>query len=49
VKAEDLDTDNDYTYVSFNVADVGTNAQLGAGLYLLRMLRKGETLESVID
>lgn len=49
VKAEDLDTDNGYTYVSFNVADVGANAQLGAGLYLLRMLRKGETLESVID
>lgn len=35
VMAEDLDADNGFTHVSFDVADVGTNAQLGAGLYIL--------------
>ncbi len=35
VMAEDLDTDNGFTHVSFNVADVGVGAQLGAGIYIL--------------
>lgn len=35
VKAADLDTDNGYTFLSFNVADVGSNAMLGAGLYIM--------------
>lgn len=36
VMAEDLDSDNDFTFVSFNVADVGANSQLGAGFYILQ-------------
>lgn len=36
VMAEDLDSENGYTFVSFNVADVGTNSQLGAGFYILQ-------------
>ena len=36
VQAQDLDTDNGFTFVSFNVADVGSNAQLGAGFYILQ-------------
>jgi len=36
VLAEDLDSGNGYTFVSFNVADVGANSQLGAGFYILQ-------------
>lgn len=36
VLAEDLDSENGYTFVSFNVADVGLNSQLGAGFYILQ-------------
>jgi hypothetical protein len=36
VQAQDLDTDNGFTFVSFNVADVGSNVQLGAGFYILQ-------------
>lgn len=36
-----------YSYVSLDVADVGTNAQLGAVLYLLRDLRAGRTPENL--
>lgn len=36
VMVEDLDSDNGFTFVSFNVADVGSNSQLGAGFYLLQ-------------
>lgn len=35
IKAEDLDVDNGYDCVQVSIADVGTNAQLGAALYLL--------------
>ncbi|RSN26501.1 hypothetical protein DMC63_01305 [Streptomyces sp. WAC 05977] len=36
-----------YSYVSLDVADVGTNAQLGVVLYLLRDLRAGRTPENL--
>lgn len=36
VLAEDLDSENGYTFVSFNVADVGSNSQVGAGFYILQ-------------
>ncbi|QDU53534.1 hypothetical protein [Gimesia panareensis] len=36
VRASDLDTENGFTFVSFDVADVGSNTQLGAGLYILQ-------------
>jgi len=36
VMAEDLDSENGYTFVSFNVTDVGSNSQLGAGFYILQ-------------
>lgn len=36
VQSQDLDTDSGFTFVSFNVADVGSNAQLGAGFYILQ-------------
>lgn len=35
IKAEDLDVDGGFDCVQFQVPDVGTNAQLGAALYLL--------------
>lgn len=35
IKAEDLDIDGGFDCVRVNVADVGTTAQLGCGLYLL--------------
>ena len=35
VSAEDLDADNDFTHVRLDVADVGTNAQLGCAFYLM--------------
>ncbi|WP_298865102.1 hypothetical protein [uncultured Gimesia sp.] len=36
VLTDDLDSDNGFTFVSFNVADVGANSQLGAGFYILQ-------------
>ncbi|WP_339730100.1 hypothetical protein [uncultured Gimesia sp.] len=36
VLAENLDSENGYTFVSFNVADVGANSQVGAGFYILQ-------------
>ncbi|MCA9013869.1 MAG: hypothetical protein KDA77_00935 [Planctomycetaceae bacterium] len=36
VLAEDLDSENGFTFVSFNVADVGANSQVGAGFYILQ-------------
>jgi hypothetical protein len=35
VKAEDLDVTNGFDCISFTIADVGTNAQLGCGLFVL--------------
>lgn len=35
IKAEDLDVDNGFDCINASVADVGTNAQIGALLYLL--------------
>ncbi len=35
VKADDLDEDNGFDCVSFTIADVGTNAQLGCGMFIL--------------
>jgi hypothetical protein len=35
VKAEDLDINNGFDCVSITIADVGTNAQLAAGLFVL--------------
>lgn len=36
VRAEDLDSENGFTFVSFDVADIGSNAQLGVGFYILQ-------------
>lgn len=47
--AEDLDADNGFDCVQASIADVGTNAQLGACLYLLSDPRfPQETLDSAI-
>ena len=35
VSAEDLDVDNDFTHIQLSVADIGSNAQLGCGFYLM--------------
>jgi len=35
VNAEDLDVENDFKFVRGRVADPGTTAQIGAGLYIL--------------
>lgn len=35
VKADDLDVSNDYKFVQLSVADVGSNAQIGCGFYIL--------------
>lgn len=49
VKAEDLDVDGGYDCIRASVGDVGTNAQLGAMLYILYGPRYGkETLASAI-
>ena len=49
VKASDLDTDNGYTFLSFNVADVGAATMLGAGLYIMcEPAYAGETPPSAI-
>lgn len=34
ISAGDLDGDNNYTHIRLNVADVGSNAQLGAVIYI---------------
>lgn len=36
VLASDLDSENGFTFVSFSVADVGSNSQIGAGFYILQ-------------
>jgi hypothetical protein len=49
IKAEDLDIDNGFDCLSFTIADVGTNAQLGAGLFFLHEPREASaTLASAI-
>ena len=49
IKAEDLDIDNGFDCVSFTIADVGTNAQLGCALFILHEPRNlQETLDSAI-
>lgn len=49
VKAEDLDIDNGFDCLSFTIADVGTNAQLGCALFILHEPRyPKETLDSAI-
>ncbi|WP_417386923.1 hypothetical protein [Gimesia sp.] len=49
VMATDLDSENGYTFVSFDVDDVGSNAQLGAGFYILQGAGYGnEILQSSI-
>lgn len=35
IMAEDLDIANDFDWIQVSIADVGTNAQLGAALYIL--------------
>jgi hypothetical protein len=35
VKDADLDVSNDFTHIQLSVADVGSNAQLGCGLYIM--------------
>ena len=41
VKAEDLDVTNGFDCIQFQVPDIGTNAQIGCALYLLRGARYG--------
>ncbi len=35
VNDHDLDVNNDFTHIQLSVADVGSNAQIGCGLYLM--------------
>ena len=49
VKSDDLDVANGFDCVQFSVADVGTNAQLGAALYLLRGARYNPPLSAIVD
>ncbi|RWF66853.1 hypothetical protein [Mesorhizobium sp.] len=49
IKAEDLDVANGFDCVTMNIADVGTNAQLGTAIAILREPRYlKETLPSAI-
>lgn len=49
IKAEDLDIANGFDCVACNIADVGTNAQLGTLIFILHEPRNlKETLESAI-
>lgn len=49
IKAEDLDIANGFDCLSVNIADVGTNAQLGTVIYILHEPRNAkETLDSAI-
>ncbi len=52
VKAEDLDIDNGYCTIQASISDVGTNAQLGVGLYILHEPRdamSGVLPSAIID
>ncbi len=49
VRADELDVANGFDCVQFSVADVGTNAQLGAALYLLRGARYNPPLSAIVD
>ena len=35
MNAEDLDTNNGFDFLKFDVADIGTGAQLGSAIYIL--------------
>lgn len=49
IKAEDLDIDNGFDCVQANIADIGTNSQIGALLYFLHDPREASaTLPSAI-
>ncbi len=49
VKAEDLDCQNNFDCIQFQVPDVGANAQIGMALYVLRGPRfAGDVLPSAI-
>ncbi len=49
IKAEDLDINNGFDCITCNIADVGTNAQLGTLIFVLHEPRNmKETLESAI-
>lgn len=49
IRADELDVANGFDCVQFSVADVGTNAQLGAALYLLRGSRYNPPLSAIVD
>jgi len=49
IRAEDLDVDNGFDYVRMTVPDVGGNAQLGAGLYILCGPKYPNAPENVIS
>lgn len=51
VKAEDLDIDNGFDVIRANVADVGTNSQIGGILYVLHEPRyaSGTLPSAIID
>lgn len=50
IRAENLDVDNGFTHIQLSVADTGSNAQLGCGLYILEPGRFSQaTLPSAID
>lgn len=46
-KASDLDSDNGFDCVQFSVPDTGSNAQLGAALYILYGARYAPTVTGV--
>ena len=49
VRADELDVNNGFDCVQFSVADIGSNAQLGAALYLLRGARYNPPLSAIVD
>jgi len=48
-RADELDVDNGFDCITASVADVGTNAQLGALMFLLGEPRYGETPADAVD
>jgi hypothetical protein len=47
VRAEDLDVENGFNHIKLSIPDVGTNAQIGAGFYIMLHPRfAGASLES---
>ena len=49
IRASELDTQNGFDCVQFQVPDIGANAQLGAGFYILLNPRYAQPLSAIVD